>query len=78
MGLSLNGRYKKLYRDSGIRIGVQQITRHGWEENEFEQLADVFYQLTQDTYNYDEVEKKLNILRSKKDVHYTFSEQTLS
>lgn len=75
-GISLNGRYKRLYRDSGIRIGVQQITRHGWEENEFEQLADVFYQLTQDTYNYDEVEKKLNILRSKKDVHYTFSEQT--
>lgn len=76
-GISLNGRYKKLYRDSGIRIGVQQITRHGWEENEFEQLADVFYQLTQDTYNYDEVEKKLNILRSKKDVHYTFQSKRI-
>lgn len=75
-GISLNSRYKKLYHDSGIRIGVQQITRHGWGEDELKILAKIFDYIRQDSFNENEIIKNINLLNSKKNFYYTFDKKT--
>ncbi|EBF5746980.1 hydoxy methyltransferase, partial [Listeria monocytogenes] len=39
--VTLNKRNKKIYKNSGIRIGTQEITRYGYGENELSQIANV-------------------------------------
>jgi len=38
-GITLNGKRKRLFHDSGLRIGVQEIARYRWTESELESLA---------------------------------------
>jgi glycine/serine hydroxymethyltransferase len=40
-GVTLNAKRKRLFRDSGLRIGVQEIARYCWSETELERLAEI-------------------------------------
>lgn len=44
-GVTLNGKDKRLFRGSGIRLGLQEVSRYGWGRNEMRLLADVFAEL---------------------------------
>jgi glycine/serine hydroxymethyltransferase len=38
-GITLNAKRKRLFRDTGLRIGVQEIARYQWSDTELERLA---------------------------------------
>ena len=45
-GITLNKKIKKLFDGFGIRLGVQEITRYGWTDDDLIVLAEIIYQLT--------------------------------
>lgn len=46
--ITLNERYRKIYKDSGIRLGVQQIARYGWKTKELEIISEILEMINQD------------------------------
>jgi len=76
-GISLNARYKKLYRGSGIRIGVQEVTRYGWGNPEMEKIANILHALRGGTCNENSIKNDILSLANHKEIHYTFSSETL-
>jgi glycine hydroxymethyltransferase len=40
-GITLNAKRKPLFRDSGLRLGVQEIARYRWSASDIERLASV-------------------------------------
>jgi glycine hydroxymethyltransferase len=38
-GITLNAKYRRLFRDTGIRLGVQEIARYRWGEQDIENLG---------------------------------------
>jgi len=62
-----------VYNPSGIRIGVQEVTRLGMKEGEMDVIADFIYKLIKLERDVRELKKK--VIEFKKDfikVHYTF------
>ncbi|RLG00081.1 MAG: serine hydroxymethyltransferase, partial [Candidatus Wolframiiraptor sp.] len=62
-----------VHNPSGIRIGVQEVTRLGMKEGEMEVIADFIYKLIKLERDVRELKKK--VIEFKKDfvkVHYTF------
>lgn len=53
--ITLNKKNKKLFNNTGIRLGVQQITRYDWGEDELEQLAKLLYLLLDVEKNKNEI-----------------------
>lgn len=43
LGISLNKKDKKLFNGSGIRIGVQEVTRFGWGVKEMDVIAEILF-----------------------------------
>ncbi len=41
VGITLNAKRKPLFRDTGLRLGVQEIARYRWSESDMERLAAV-------------------------------------
>lgn len=72
--ITLNKKHKKLFNNSGIRIGVQQIARYNWEEQELLELAKLLFLLLDTNRNNKEIleirkkliEKKYRNLSLKK------------
>lgn len=46
--ITLNERYRKIYKNSGIRLGVQQIARYGWKTKELEIISDILEMIYKD------------------------------
>jgi len=44
-GITLNAKRKPLFRDTGLRLGVQEIARYSWEAADVERLAAVLAQI---------------------------------
>ena len=64
---------KDVQNPSGIRIGIQEVTRLGMKESEMEVNADMIYQLIK--LKKDSRELRSRVIEFKKDfvkVHYTF------
>lgn len=64
--VTLNKKHKQLFKDYGIRLGVQQISQYGWNENEIQKLAQLLYLLSKKNPNYDEINVIRKFLISKK------------
>lgn len=47
-GVTLNEKYKRIFRDGGIRLGVQEIARYSWGEQDVENLASLLSRLVGD------------------------------
>lgn len=75
-GIALNARYKRLYQGSGIRIGVQEITRYGWGTKEMEEIASILTLLQHNDIDTDTVNTRISALVSHREVHYTFDTMT--
>lgn len=72
-GISLNKKNKKLFHGNGIRIGVQEITRYGWGNNEIETIAEIFFYIKSEQLN--KIPNLLDKLKNKKHILYTFKEE---
>lgn len=77
LGISLNARFKKLYRGAGIRIGVQAVTRYGWSEKELFEIADILTAIRIGKSNVEFLAKRVENLSKHKEIHYTFTDETL-
>lgn len=44
-GITLNLKRKQLFRDTGLRLGVQEIARYQWQQGDVERLAGVLREL---------------------------------
>lgn len=65
-GITLNKKKKKLFGGSGIRIGVQEIARYGWNDNCLNVLADVLIMLREKHPDSDKLAKLTNSLSEAK------------
>lgn len=73
LGISLNKKYKRLFEGSGIRLGVQEVTRYGWGVKEMDVIANILFLLYKNKIK--DIPILLEELNEKKKVHYTFKEE---
>jgi glycine hydroxymethyltransferase len=45
VGVTLNAKRKPLFRDSGLRLGVQEIARYRWSESDVQRLASLIAEI---------------------------------
>jgi glycine hydroxymethyltransferase len=45
VGITLNKKRKPLFRDAGLRLGVQEIARYQWTESDIKRLAAILFQV---------------------------------
>lgn len=76
-GISLNARYKHLYMGSGIRIGVQEVTRYGWGTKEMKEIAEILSALQCPNIDKKSVEEKISALINHREICYTFDSSTI-
>lgn len=74
-GITLNARYKKLYRDSGIRIGTQEVTRYGWGTHEMKKIGEILTLIANSSESDALIKNKIATLSRKKNIEYSFSQQ---
>lgn len=73
--ITLNERYRKIYKDSGIRLGVQQIARYGWEIPELECISDILEKIYLDCItgthlHYHDISTSIEKLSKSKQLKY--------
>ncbi len=71
-GVTLNRKEKKIFEHSGIRLGLQEITRFGWTEKDMEQVADIMCLLTHPETSTEEVQDMFSDLPPKKSLAFSF------
>lgn len=69
--VSLNKKSKLLFKDSGIRIGVQEITRYGWNHEDLDLLAQLLY-IINTKEDSTEIDLLKEYLLQKNNIKYTF------
>ena len=75
-GLSLNVRNKRLYRGSGVRLGLQEVTRYGWQETEMKQIADILFKI-KNAKDLTCLLKSIQLLAKNKSIQYSFDKKTI-
>lgn len=72
--VTLNKREKKIYKNSGIRLGTQEITRYGYTNDDLGSVAKVLELLKfkQNDSTDQEINTILKKLVLKRDIHYCF------
>lgn len=69
-GISLNKKEKKLFRGHGIRLGIQEVTRYGWDKEEMDIIAQILFSIyIQQT---KDIPRLLEYFNGKKEIQYTF------
>uniref|UniRef100_UPI0006D276E1 hypothetical protein n=1 Tax=Clostridium sp. NkU-1 TaxID=1095009 RepID=UPI0006D276E1 len=56
---------KKLYRNAGIRLGVQEVTRYGWGNNEMDEIADIMTAIYYNNSDNQSIENRISNLAKK-------------
>lgn len=69
-GVSLNLRDKTLYRTSGIRLGLQEISRYNWSDRELKIIAQTLKDIRDN--NVENISKYIDALCISKELHFTF------
>ena len=67
---------KKLFDNTGIRLGTQEIARYGWKEDALELIGDILNELRTTTPNapfIDHIKQKL----PPKKIMYTFPDDVI-
>lgn len=76
-GVTLNKKERILFGGFGIRLGVQEITRYGWNNEDLNKIADIMLLLKDEEFEFDSFHKLLNSL-SNKDIKFTYPPSTIS
>jgi len=76
--ITLNERYSYIYNSSGIRLGVQQISRYGWGNNELASVSEIFKLIYEDCIlgnhiHYSKISNMIKELANHKKLKYTLS-----
>lgn len=72
-GITLNSKYKRLFNNSGIRLGTQEIARYNWnDDNTLNIIALILDELRFEIVNGPKIKKLMKELPPKT-IHYTFS-----
>lgn len=71
-GITLNKKVKPLFGGFGIRIGVQEITRYGWDKKQLRQLANLLSEIKKPIPNDSVIVKLINYLNCFKNNNYSF------
>lgn len=69
--ISLNKKNKKLFGNTGIRIGVQQIARYNWRANELKKLSELLFLLCNANENHEKILTLRNELITMKIPQFT-------
>lgn len=75
-GVTLNTKEKKLFDNTGIRLGTQEIARYGWKEDALEMIGEILRELRTDTPN----APYINHIKQKlppKNIMYTFTNDVI-
>lgn len=73
LGITLNSKYKRLFNDSGIRLGTQEIARYNWnDEDTLDNIALILSELRHKEINKPKIKGLMDKLPSKT-IHYTFT-----
>lgn len=74
----LNLRKKKIYESNGIRIGLQEVTRMGFDKEEMQIIAELFcLLLSEHTGINQEIKNNIKQLNLSKKIHYTFDKEII-
>ena len=76
-GVTLNTKKKDLFHGTGIRLGVQEISRYQWGVNDIKTIAEIIDELTSTTCDFKKIENLKSDLSPKK-IGYTLTEGELS
>ncbi len=71
--ISLNFRNKKLYKNSGLRIGTQEIARYKWTDENLDELSQIFKSIYSGNIKDTELLNKIEIMAKNKNIYYTFN-----
>jgi glycine hydroxymethyltransferase len=61
-GITLNTKRKQLFRDSGLRLGIQEIARYRWASSDIERLAGVISAVVADNVDVAELRPEVYAL----------------
>lgn len=75
-GVTLNKKERKLFGGYGIRLGIQEISRYGWDYKDLKIIANVLAILNNDKFNINMVKAQLKLL-SKKEIKFTYSKEIM-
>lgn len=70
--ITLNKRISKLY--TGIRIGVQEITRYQYSDSDLNDVAELIFLLSQKVLNDNKISKICQTLSAQKQPHYILND----
>ena len=70
--ITLNKKCKPLYNGTGIRLGVQEITRYGWNKSDLDIVAKILFLIQSKNINKNEIVNLINSIKYKKEIQYTF------
>lgn len=70
--ITLNKKNKPLYGGTGIRLGVQEITRYGWDKSDLDIVAKILFLIYSKDNNKNEMISLINAIKYKKEIKYTF------
>lgn len=72
-GITLNARFKRIYNNSGIRIGTQEVTRYGWGAPEMRKISEILALIKNCKEPNSKIEREIATLSKKKQINYSFS-----
>lgn len=76
--ITLNARFKQLYKGSGIRLGLQEITRYGWSLQEMDIISDILSYIKNEVHTgitqKTQIEILLENLVTNKHIAFTFDQ----
>ncbi|MCD7909332.1 MAG: hypothetical protein LUH04_16945 [Clostridium sp.] len=73
-GITLNKKEKDLFRGAGIRLGVQEISRYGWNNEALQTIGSIFHELSKEQCSSESINRLKKELPEKK-ILYTFPQE---
>lgn len=68
-------RNKRLYKTCGLRIGTQEISRYGWQDQEMLAIAEILRDIRDNDDFSQDISDRINILSKNKKICYTIENE---
>lgn len=72
-GITLNKKKKKLFDGCGIRLGTQEIARYNWPKEAMDNVAEIIFEISKETFDEDKLQALLSRLPQKQ-IQFTFDD----
>ena len=71
-GITLNGKEKKLFNGNGIRFGLQEVTRYGWDKEDMDLVSELIAEIAKGSPDTEFIKAAKMVLSRKKQSVYSF------